>query len=175
MLEESEKQQKASRILKKFSITKVFTKLLDRPYDFASSSAITYSVDVKSRLIENLVSGASLTSADQEIVLGVSSFRSSYAPDSDSSVADAYIYFDGELVLQTSASKEYSDWGSSVDILDYPFSIKVFKAGPWLELLGKWHGEVREAGRKRQERDAEESRKKRDKEQESKFDFGDYE
>jgi hypothetical protein len=176
MLEVSENQKKASLILNKFGITEILTELLDKPYQFDSSASISLSQDVSKKEIQNLVKGVVLESGDQEMVFGVSDFRTTYMPDGDStSHANAYLHFNGECVLETSAERTYLEWGAKSTVHDYPFSIKTFKAGPWLELLGKWHDGVKKAGDRRDELRREEQRAKRDKEEESKFDLGGYE
>ena len=164
--------ERASKILEKFNIGEIFVELIDGSYKFKSTQTTKFAdnkTDV--RVNDAIESAVILTHDGHEIILGYSDFRGSYAPDDMSFYADAYVYFDKELVLHTGASKDYGEYADTTRVMTYAFSLKSFKAGPWMELLGRCRDELVGDSKQREE-------KKRQAEvakQASNIDLGDYE
>ena len=73
-------------------------------------------------------------------------------------------------MLQTSVWERYDDYSSTIDISSSGFSLKVFKAGPWLEMLRDCFSEIESAKKARDEKEAEISLAQKA----SKIDLGDY-
>ena len=74
-------------------------------------------------------------------------------------------------MFHTTATEDYDEYGcSTVNVQTYAFSLKSFKAGPWLELLGKWYGELVEASKQRDEDEKQQELAQ----QASNIDLGDY-
>jgi len=164
--------QRASELLEKFRIAEIFVALLEEQFRFESTSSVEFTRYLSTvEVNDDLKKSVTLTCDGHEIVLGFTDFRGSYAPDDASSYAEAYAYYDEGLVLHTTATKDYTDYGSIIKVMIYPLSLKAFKAGPWLELLGRCYDELVEASKKKNE----DTRQKEMAEQVSNIDLGDYE
>ena len=185
MTKDDEVLNKASEILSKFNVGESIVLLVDQWWKYQSTPDVEFmhgkwektadgefiECDEKQKVPENLNTYTIVKMNGEELIVGCSSFHSSSAPDNYDEYADAYVYYDGDLVLHAGATKHHNDWGSVIRVDTYPFSIKVFKAGPWLERIGKCVEALESDHRAREE----EKRQAKVAEQTSKIDLGDYE
>lgn len=171
MTDDDKVLERASEVLGKYRIGEIVVELIDGSYRLQSTQSIEFTkCQSKVSVNDDLKKAVTIGGDGHEIVLGFSDFRGSYAPDDTSSYADAYIYFDKTLVLHTGATQDYGEYSDTIRVNTYAFSLKSFKAGPWMELLGKWRDELFEDSKQREE-------KKRQAEvakQAQKIDLGDY-
>jgi len=164
--------QRASEILSKFRVAKILADLKEYDVKYKSTQLVDYSRDVSNvGMNDDIVTGTILKRDEHEIVIGFSKFDSPVALTA-TTYADVHVYFDEELVFHTSTSRTIVDYGTeNITVDTRPSSLKAFKAGPWLELLGKCYDELVEA------RENLEEKKRQDglAEQASNIDLGDYE
>ena len=172
MTADDEVLERASKILEKFHIGEIFVELVNQRFRFESTQSVEFVKDITDvNVNDDIKNGVVLVLNGHEIILGFSDFRASAAPDISTFYADAYVYFDKELVLHTGASKDYERYGDTTSVMTHASLLKAFKAGPWLELLEKCRDELVDDHNQREE-------KKRQAEvakQASNIDLGDYE
>ena len=170
MNEDENKIQRAADILKSHRVGEIAEDLLNQSYRFNSMPALTFTHCTKLSCVDNDVSGVILTHEGNELAIVTTEFRMSAAPDSSTYYADGVISYNSELVLKVTATKEYDEYGSSINFSIYPHAIKSMKAGPWLEMMGSCY-DMLQADSKRRE---DEARNDRDREQASDIDLGEY-
>jgi hypothetical protein len=91
--------------------------------------------------------------------------------------SDAFVYFNGDIVLKTSAIKTYPECTISspkIEVSGEAYSVKLFIAGHWLELIGEMYMETKQAGLERDKAKRSLEIMNREKEQETSFSFGEY-
>jgi hypothetical protein len=170
MSKDKDQIARAEEILKKYRIGEISSKLLNESFRYSSTDTISFDSRIEKEYLEGLASGILINYQDHELVVATTKFKSSSAPDDDSSYADGLIYFDGVLVLKVGVSKEYDEYGSTIDFRIYGFSIKSMKAGDWLGFLTTCFEILEEDVKRRDELDKAE----RDRQQASDIDLGDY-
>lgn len=172
MTQADELIQKAADILQRFQVGRHMGDMLTGNWKYKSVNNIEFDRNPNlDDFQEQVESAIRCRRGDDWVLLGLTDFRTSAVPDDDDSYATAYLYFNGDLVLETSASKSYRDYVSDLRIHTYPSSIKAFKAGPWLDLLGECATQLEVDYKERVEND----RQKRVADQASKIDLGNYE
>jgi hypothetical protein len=107
MLDPSDKQRKASLLLAKYGVIDAMTEMLAYSYRLASSKKFNFEripidMPLNGVFCDEIIK---LSSQSNELILKLSKFRYSCAPDSDSKTmfSDAFVYFNGDIVLKTSA------------------------------------------------------------------------
>lgn len=135
MSDDQAKISRASEILKEHRVGETAGKLLNEWFRFESTPSVSFNRRVQRAYVEESATGILMEHQGHELVIATTKFRKSAAPDNDDHDADGLIYFDGVLVLKVGATKSFDEYGSTISLSTYPFSIKSMKAGPWLELL----------------------------------------
>lgn len=163
--------QRARKILEEFHIADIFVDLHQQGYRYESTQSVDFSKYAPPVAVNDDIKTAVILRQDgHEMVLGFGSFSYGNALADSCGWADAYIYFDEDLVFHTTATKDCDGYDLIFDVQTYAFSLKSFKAGPWLELLGKWYGELVEASKQRDE----DKKQQELAQQASNIDLGDY-
>lgn len=137
---------------------------------FEPTPTVSYSGKVGAAGRQEITKGATIKSDGHELIVGFTKFENRFWDEDGSRDGEALIYFDGDLVLRTSADEYPDEYGGSVSVSIRPAALKAFKAGPWLKLLGQCHQVLDEAHKQRLE-------KKRNAEvadRASSIDLGDY-
>jgi hypothetical protein len=181
MLDPSDKQRKASLLLAKYGVIDAMTEMLAYSYRLASSKKFNFEripidMPLNGVFCDEIIK---LSSQSNELILKLSKFRYSCAPDSDSKTmfSDAFVYFNGDIVLKTSAIKTYPECTISspkIEVSGEAYSVKLFIAGHWLELIGEMYMETKQAGLERDKAKRSLEIVNREKEQETSFSFGEY-
>jgi hypothetical protein len=167
---DKDKIARAADILKKYRVGEIAGKLLNDSFRYSSTPDVSFDRRIEKEYLEESANGVLINHQEHELVVATTKFRSSSAPDDDSSYADGLIYFDGVLVLKVGVNKEYDEYGSTIDFKIYDFSIKSMKAGDWLSLLTTCFEILEEDVKHRDEL----NKAKQDRQQASEIDLGDY-
>lgn len=139
MADNQNKLEQASQILERFRVAQIFSELVESSYAYESTKHTTFATKRDIDGLENLDSAIRISRDNNQIVLAFGKFSPTYSPDGEDTAlrADAYIYFNTALVLHTRAAKEYDQYGHATRVSTYSSSLELFKAGPWLEILGE--------------------------------------
>lgn len=169
MSNNNEALEKASDILKDHRVDKLILALVNGW--FAPTPTVSYSGKIGAAGREEITKGATIKSDGHELIVGFTKFETRYWDEDRSRDGEALIYFDGDLVLRTSADEYPDEYGDRLSVSIRPYALKAFKAGPWLKLLGQCHQVLDKAHKQR----LEEKRNAEATDRASNIDLGDYE